>query len=151
MLIVLLCLFYHLETISAEVSPNISVLGPKHPKTLRHQYQALVLKWFDTEVSSNHRRQIVDCVLLCTTSICVEKQQSHHPWTDAVALHLHTNMHTIIACTMLNVRTCLVLIFVKEAFLTPTVKKPRHDITFICSYLPIWNLVVLSRSVSFTR
>ena len=29
MLTVLLCVFYHLETISAEVSPDLSVLGPK--------------------------------------------------------------------------------------------------------------------------
>ena len=60
-LTVLQCLFHHLETISAEVSPNISVLGLKCPdhfgissevsRDTLLDTSALVLKWFDTEVS----------------------------------------------------------------------------------------------------
>ena len=64
MLTVLLCLFYHLQTISAEVSPDILVLGLKCLNQFGISTEvsldtivvsldtlALVPKWFATEVS----------------------------------------------------------------------------------------------------
>ena len=72
MFTVLLCLFYRLETISAEVSPDISVLGLKCPDyfgistevsldtsaSVSLDTSTLIQKWFVTEVSGNHHASI---------------------------------------------------------------------------------------------